>query len=126
MEMIVDIYAQPYDSKYPEICMDEQPVQFQAQVRVPIPATAQHPKRVDYEHEGRGTASIFMFTEPLISWRQATARSQRTKSDWAQEVGNLLLMSRVCKVVCVEKFKVGRVTVMLNRKVLIGNLRLAI
>lgn len=51
MEMILDTYAQPYDSKYPVICMDEQPVQFQAEVRVPIPATAQHPKRVDYEYE---------------------------------------------------------------------------
>lgn len=31
-----------------------------------------------------------MFTEPLTGWRQATARSQRTKSDWAQEVASLL------------------------------------
>ena len=47
MEMILETYAQPYDSRYPVICMDEQPIQFQAEVRVPIPATAQHPKRVD-------------------------------------------------------------------------------
>ena len=48
------------------------------------------PKRVDYEYERNGTASIFMFCEPLAGWRQATARPQRTKSDWAQEVAALL------------------------------------
>ena len=31
-----------------------------------------------------------MFTEPLAGWRQATAREQRTKLDWAIEVGELL------------------------------------
>jgi len=36
------------------------------------------------------TASIFMFNEPLGGWRQATARDQRTKTDWAQEVAALL------------------------------------
>jgi hypothetical protein len=90
MEMILETYAQPYDSRCPVICMDEQPIQFQAEVRVPIPATAQHPKRVDYEYERRGTASIFMFTEPLTGWRQATARSHRRKSDWAHEVRRLM------------------------------------
>ena len=31
-------------------------------------------KRVDYEYERNGTASIFMFAEPLSGFRQATAR----------------------------------------------------
>ena len=31
-----------------------------------------------------------MFNEPLGGWRQATARAQRTKTDWAQEVAALL------------------------------------
>lgn len=31
-----------------------------------------------------------MFTEPLSGWRQATARPQRTKADWALEVAALL------------------------------------
>ena len=55
-----------------------------------IPATKKHAKRVDYEYERRGTASIFMFAEPLSAFRQATARPQRTKSDWAREVAHLL------------------------------------
>ncbi|MEM6453432.1 MAG: IS630 family transposase [Cyanobacteria bacterium P01_D01_bin.105] len=90
MEEVLDVYAQPYDENYPVICMDEQPVQLHKEIIRPIAATATHPKRVDYEYERAGTASIFMFTEPLAGWRQATVRQRRTKIDWAQEVAALL------------------------------------
>jgi hypothetical protein len=70
--------------------MDEQPVQLHKETRTPIEATAKHPKRVDYEYERAGTASIFMFTEPLAGWRETTARQRRTKTDWATEVARLL------------------------------------
>jgi len=70
--------------------MDEQPVQLLKETRVPIAATRKHGKRVDYEYERNGTASIFMFTEPLSGFRQATARKRRTKEDWAVEVAQLL------------------------------------
>lgn len=46
--------------------------------------------RVEYEYERNGTASIFMFCEPHAQWRQATARPQRAKTDWATEVAALL------------------------------------
>ena len=55
-----------------------------------MPATRNRPRRVDYEYERVGTASVFMFCEPLSGWRQATARPRRTKSDWAEEVAGLL------------------------------------
>ena len=90
MENVLETYARPYDPAHPVICMDEQPVQLVKQTRKAIPATKDHPKRVDYEYERNGTAAIFMFAEPLAGWRQATAREHRTKSDWAQEVAALL------------------------------------
>ncbi len=90
MENVLDIYAQPHDPRCPVVCMDEQPVQLIGETRVPIPATRTHALRVDYEYERLGTASIFMFAEPLAAFRQATARPQRTKSDWAWEVAHLL------------------------------------
>jgi hypothetical protein len=90
MEDVLDAYAQPYDPKHPLVCMDEQPVQLIGETRVPIPATKNHAERVDYEYERKGTASIFMFAEPLSAFRQATARPQRTKTDWALEVAQLL------------------------------------
>jgi hypothetical protein len=90
MEEVLETYAQPYDAKHPVICMDEQPIQLLKETRVPIPATRKHPRRVDYEYERAGTASIFMFCEPLSGWRQVTVRDRRTKIDWAMEVEELL------------------------------------
>ena len=90
MEEVLEIYERPYDPAHPVLCMDEQPVQLLKETRVPIEATSNHAQRVDYEYERNGTASIFMFAEPLAGYRQATARPQRTKVDWALEVGNLL------------------------------------
>lgn len=90
MEEVLETYERAYDPACPVICMDEQPVQLIGEARVPIAATKEHPQRVDYEYERLGTASIFMFAEPLSGFRQATARPQRTKSDWAIEVAQLL------------------------------------
>ena len=70
--------------------MDEQPVQLLKETRTPIPATAKHGRRVDYEYERAGTANIFMFTEPLAGWREVTVRPTKTKLDWAAEMARLL------------------------------------
>lgn len=90
MEEVLDTYAQPYDPSCPVLCMDEQPVQLQKEVRKPRPATTQHGKRIDYEYERAGTASLFMFTEPLAGWREVAVRPRRTKVDWAIELAQLL------------------------------------
>jgi hypothetical protein len=90
MEEVLETYEKAYDPQCPVLCMDEQPVQLIGETRVPIQATKHHPERVDYEYERKGTASIFMFAEPLSGFRQATARPRRTKVDWALEVAHLL------------------------------------
>jgi len=90
MEDVLDVYARPYDVSLPVLCMDEQPVQLLKETRMPIAATKEHPRRVDYEYERAGTASIFMFCEPLSGWRQVAVRERRTKIDWAREVEELL------------------------------------
>lgn len=90
MEEILETYAQPYDARYPVVCMDEQPVQLLKETRIPIPATKQHPRRVDYEYERAGTACIFMFTQPKQGWRGVSVRPRRTKVDWAFEMETLL------------------------------------
>lgn len=90
MEEVLETYAVAYDPQHPVLCMDEQPVQLLKETKVPIAATKNHGKRVDYEYERNGTASIFMFAEPLSGFRQATAREHRTKQDWAVEVAHLL------------------------------------
>lgn len=90
MEEVLEIYAKPYDSALPVLCMDEQPVQLLKETRAPLPATAKHGKRVDYEYERAGTANIFMFAEPLAGWREVAVRPTKTKFDWATELARLL------------------------------------
>lgn len=90
MEAVIDVYEKPLDPKVPVLCMDEQPVQLLKETRPPIPATKDHPQRVDFEYERAGVASLFLFCEVLAGWRQVTVRPQRTKIDWAREVAALL------------------------------------
>lgn len=90
MEDVLAVYARPVDPEHPVVCMDEQPIQLVKETRKVIPWTKKHAKRVDYEYERAGTASIFLFCQPLAGWRQVTVRDQRTKIDWAQEVGELM------------------------------------
>lgn len=90
MENVLETYAQPYDARLPVLTMDEQPVQLLKETRQPIPATKDHPRRVDYEYERAGTASVFMFAEPLSGWREVRVRPRRTKVDWALEMAALL------------------------------------
>jgi hypothetical protein len=90
MEEVLDVYARPYDARRPVVCMDEQPIQLLRETRMPIAATKRHPRRVDSEYERAGTASIFLFCEPLSGWREVSVRDRRTKVDWAQEVERLL------------------------------------
>jgi len=90
MEDVLEIYSRPYNPLLPVVCMDEQPIQLLNEIRAPIVATLNHPERVDYEYERAGTASIFMFTEPLAGKREVSVRERRTKIDWAVEIELLL------------------------------------
>ena len=103
MEDVLETYARPHDPRHPVVCMDEQPVQLLKETRGLLPATRTHPRRVDYEYERAGTASIFLFCEPHSGWREVHVREQRTKIDWAREVAHLLdtRYARADKVVLV-------------------------
>ncbi len=90
MEDVLDVYSRPYDALAPVLCMDEQPVQLVQETRQTIAATAEHPKRVDYEYKRAGVANVFMFAEPLACWRQVSVRTLKTKVDWAIEMAALL------------------------------------
>ena len=90
MEQVLETYTQPYDPACPVVWRDEQPVQLVKETRPPIAATRERPRLIDYEYERAGTASVFLFSEPLAAWRRATARARRRKADWALEVAGLL------------------------------------
>jgi hypothetical protein len=90
MEDILDVYHRPYNSRLPLVCMDEKPIQLLDEVHPSLSATPTHAERYDYEYKRNGTASIFMFTEPLNGWRKVKVREKRTKIDWATEIRELL------------------------------------
>jgi len=90
MEDILDVYALPYDSCIPLICMDEKPFQLLNHLVTPIPMKPGKPQCEDYEYKREGTCSIFVFTEPLKGWRHIEATKHRTKLEWAQQVERLL------------------------------------
>ena len=85
-EEVLETYAEAYDPKHPVWCMDDQPVQWLKETRVPIAATRTHGRRVDDEYERHGPARMFLFAEPRSGFRHATARRRRTTADWASEV----------------------------------------
>lgn len=70
--------------------MDETSKQLVEEMRLPIPARPGHPRRVDYEYERKGTANVFMFSEPLKGWRWTPVTERRTRVDWANAVRELL------------------------------------
>lgn len=90
MEDVLEIYKMPYDTAFPVVCMDEQPTQLIKETRVKMAVEPGKPERVDYEYERNGTATNFMFTEPLGNWRKVTVRQQKTGVDWACEIKELL------------------------------------
>ena len=90
MEDVLAVYEKPYDPAVPVLCMDEQPVQLIKNRVSPLPATHQHPQRVDYAYERAGVANIFMCTEPLVGWREVAVRETKKKPDWAITMAHLL------------------------------------
>ena len=77
MEAVLDTYEKPYDPACPVLCMDEQPVQLLKETRVPLPATAKHGQRVDYEYERAGTATGLHVHRAAGRWaRSGCARNE--------------------------------------------------
>jgi hypothetical protein len=90
MEDVLEVYRRPLDSAYPKVNMDEQPVQLVKETREAIAASPGTPERIDYEYERNGTATNFIFTEPLAGWRKVNVRERKTAVDWAHEIRELL------------------------------------
>lgn len=90
MEDVLTVYARPYNATHPVICMDEKPVQLFANARKSIQSKDGRTEYEDNEYIRNGTASIFLFTEPLNGWRKAFAEEHRTREDWAHKIDWLL------------------------------------
>jgi len=83
MEIVLDVYKRPLDTRYPVVCMDESPKQLIAETRTPIPASPGHPTMHDYEYRRCGMCNVFIYSEPLAGKRMVKVTERRTKQDWA-------------------------------------------
>jgi DDE superfamily endonuclease len=83
MEDILALYAEPYDPRYPVVCVDESPYQLVSEARQPLPMVPGQPTRYDYEYRREGTCNLFMFFQPLKGWRHVKVTDRRTAKDFA-------------------------------------------
>lgn len=84
MEDVLDLYAEPYQAKYPVVTFDESPYQLISETRVPLPMEPGQPQRYDYEYKREGSCNLFMFFQPLRGWRHVKVTERRTAQDFAQ------------------------------------------
>jgi transposase len=90
MEDVLEVYQRDYDPKWPVVCLDETSKQLVAETRVPLPAAPGQPARVDYEYERKGTANLFLVTEPLVGQRWVEVTERRTAKDFAAVIQDLV------------------------------------
>lgn len=83
MEDVLEVYAEPYNPKRPQVCFDERPMQLLADRLPSIPPSPGQLQRYDYEYVRQGTANLFVMCQPLRGWREVKATLQRKKTDFA-------------------------------------------
>lgn len=90
MEDVLEVYARPYDTARPVVCLDETSRQLLGETREPLPVGPRHPARHDAEYVRGGVAQLFVVTEPLRGWRHVTVGARRTRREFAQCVKDLV------------------------------------
>jgi len=90
MEDILDLYHEPYDPLRPVVCFDECPVHLRGDGKAPLPAKPGRDARYDYTYKRNGTRNLFVYSEPLVGWREITVTNRRTKQDWANAMHALV------------------------------------
>ena len=90
MEQVLEVYARPYEVRFPVVCMDEQPFQLLSERRCPVPLGASRGRLVDYEYVREGTCTVWMFVEPPGCWRDVRVTRRRTALEWAEQIRALV------------------------------------
>ncbi len=90
MELVLNIYTRHCDPLHPWVCFDETSKQLVAEKVEPKPIEPGEVQRYDYQYERNGVCNLFMFFEPLTSWRHVEVTEQRTAIDYAQQMKYLV------------------------------------
>jgi hypothetical protein len=91
MEDVLDVYHAPYDSHFPQVCMDESNKQLVGEVHAPIAPAPGHGQILDHEYMRNGVAEIFLEVEPLTGRRHVLITEHRTRKDWAYFIKGMLV-----------------------------------
>ena len=90
MEDVLELYAEPLNLRQPLVCFDERPCVLHADTRPASSAQPGQASRFDYEYRRNGTCNLFMLFQPKAGWRQAKVTQQRTQTDFAQVMRELV------------------------------------
>ena len=87
---LLDLYARPFQSMEPVICLDEKSKQLLQDARTPLPIKPGTPARLDYEYVRAGTCNLFVAVEPKAGRRTVMVTDHRAKTDFVAFVQHLL------------------------------------
>jgi len=90
MEDVLQVYQQPYDPDYPQVCLDETSKQLISEVRQPLPCQPGQPYRYESHYRREGVCQLFLWYEPLGGRRQVVVRDHKGAVDWAEVIAELL------------------------------------
>lgn len=83
MELILQLYALPYDPQYPVVCFDERPCQLLASVTPDDPMKPGKCRRQDSEYKRCGTCCVLASIEPLTGRRIVHVKPRRRNQEFA-------------------------------------------
>ncbi len=78
---VLDLYEREHDPLLPVVCLDEKSVELHDERHKPM--RSHSGVRRDHEYVRKGTANIFMLTEPKGGRHYARVTSRRTRKDFA-------------------------------------------
>ena len=91
MYRILNLYAKPYDKRFPVVCFDEKSKQILADSRKPIPMKPGSPEKYDYEYVRNGTCNRFTAVEPKAGKHHIQVTDHRKREDFAKFIKWLIL-----------------------------------
>lgn len=92
MEQLLELYALPYDPRYPVVCFDERPCFLIGDKVDPLALQTGKVRKEHYAYEKFGSCALLAAIEPLTGKRLAQVHPQRTKREYTlfcQALANL-------------------------------------
>jgi hypothetical protein len=87
---LLALYARPFRSREPVVCVDEKSKQLLRDTRAPLPVQPGTPAKHDYEYARAGTCNLFVAVEPKGGRRTVEVTDHRAKIDFVAFIKHLL------------------------------------